>query len=93
MFRKKHVVANLFALSTAFAAHAGDEFTLLDVDGSGALSKEEAMALPGLSGTWDQLDVDADGQLTVEEFSRFKPGEQETMHRGVEMKDKLSGTR
>jgi len=86
---KKLIVSSAIVFSAA-AAQADERFALLDQDASGTLSKEEAVAMPELAAAWGQLDVDADGQLTPEEFSRFQPGDQEMMQKGMEMKDKLS---
>ena len=93
MYGKMQFVLVITALSTALAVQAGDQFAVLDADGSGALSKEEAAAMPALADAWDRLDVDADGQLTKDEFSRFTSEEQEMMDMGKEMKDKLSDTK
>ncbi|WP_058555615.1 hypothetical protein [Thiohalocapsa sp. ML1] len=43
-------------------------FAALDIDGNGALSKQEAAALPRLAGYFDELDADADGELGPSEF-------------------------
>lgn len=71
MYGKMQAVLAITVLSTALSVQAGDQFAMLDTDGSGTLSKEEASASPALVAAWDQLDADADGQLTKEEFSRF----------------------
>ena len=54
---------------------AGDTYTALDVDNSGAISQAEAAALPGLTDQWATLDADANGELTMEEFARFETSE------------------
>jgi hypothetical protein len=43
-------------------------FAALDIDGNGALSRQEAAALPRLAGHFDELDADADGELGPSEF-------------------------
>ena len=93
MYGKMQFVLVLTALSTALAVQAGDQFAALDADGSGALSKEEASAMPALADAWNQLDIDADGQLTKEEFSRFASKEQEMTHVGKEMKDEATDSK
>lgn len=48
------------------------EFGQLDVDNSGYLNKDEAMARPGLSENWKKFDNNEDGQLNRAEFSKFE---------------------
>jgi hypothetical protein len=88
---KKQIFITAIAFSSALA-QAGDQFSLLDIDGNGTLSQEEASALPELAAKWEELDVDANGALTVEEFSRFKP-EVKGMGEAVKMQEKLSDTK
>ena len=51
---------------------ASDAFTTLDVDNSGTISMAEAGALPSLADLWEALDSDGNGELSVEEFSKYE---------------------
>ncbi len=90
MFLKQIAITALILSATV--ALAEDQFARLDIDKDGAVSKEEAAAMPGLLEVWEQLDVDADGKLNAEEFALFKP-EEGDVEKSMEMKDKLSGTK
>lgn len=67
--KKVLAIAALLATGSAFASETYDA---LDIDKSGTISQEEAAANPALMEAWGKLDGDADGQLTVEEFSMFE---------------------
>ena len=71
---KKIIVAVLGAFF-AVAATAGDVFTTLDADMNGAISKDEAAAMPSLAEQWKQLDTDASGDLSAEEFAVYAKSE------------------
>ncbi|HID44801.1 MAG TPA: calmodulin [Chromatiaceae bacterium] len=76
---KKIIVVVLGAFFTV-AATAGDVFTTLDADMNGAISKDEASAMPSLSEQWKELDADASGDLSAEEFAGYeKSAEEATM--------------
>lgn len=56
----------------AYAANAdSDLFSTLDQDSNGALSKEEASAESSLAAVFDQIDIDADGQISRAEFDKY----------------------
>lgn len=71
---KKLLIAALFALASSVVV-AGDAYSALDADQSGAISEAEAAALPGLTEQWVTLDADANGELSVEEFAKFETSE------------------
>jgi len=58
----------VLASSTVFA---GDTFTTLDVDQNSTISEAEAATMPSLVEQWEALDVDANGELSVEEFAKY----------------------
>lgn len=61
------------------AGHGGAStmnFTKLDQDGDGRISKAEAAAHPGLADQFQRLDTDGDGQLQKGEFAQFERMEQ-----------------
>ena len=60
----------LIALASSSAAFAGTDFDSLDVDGSGALSQQEASMGGITSATFVELDADQNGELSKEEFSK-----------------------
>lgn len=74
--RKEHAmnslikVAALAALScstTAFAAESSD-YSKLDTNGDGKISKDEAKADPEMAAKFDELDTNKDGSLTSSEI-------------------------
>ncbi len=62
------ILGTLFAT----AASAADLFATLDTDQNGAISKDEASALPSLVEQWSALDTDASGDLSSEEFAVYQ---------------------
>lgn len=68
---KKLLIVALAALASG-AVIAGDTYSTLDIDKNGAISEAEAAALPGLTEQMITLDVDASGELSLEEFARFE---------------------
>ena len=71
---KKLAIVTLAALSSTVVI-AGDAYSVLDADKSGAINEAEAAVLPGLTEQWKNLDIDANGELSVEEFARFETSE------------------
>ena len=61
----------LFRSSVAIAADQS-LYRDLDINEDGAISQEEAAALPGLNGKWDELDVNSDGVLDAAEFAKLE---------------------
>jgi len=59
------VLAALGASSSAFAA----QFSELDADANGVISKEEAAVDADLAAKFDELDSNKDGVLSAEEFA------------------------
>lgn len=55
-------------------AYAGDcvSFSALDRNQDGAISKQEATAIPRLSARWDILDSNSDGRIDEAEFARYR---------------------
>jgi len=61
---------------TAPAAGSGNEprqltWADVDIDGSGAISKEESGQLPSLAQVFADADADADGELTPDEYKAY----------------------
>jgi EF hand len=48
------------------------DFSKLDTNGDGNLSKEEASANAALGAKWDELDADKNGSLSSAEYSKAK---------------------
>lgn len=46
-------------------------FAKADTDGEGALSREEAKAMPRVASHFDAIDADHDGRVTMEEIGRY----------------------
>lgn len=69
---RKLVFAALITLASGTALAADDAFKKADADQNGAISKQEAAALPKLSEQWYSYDLNTDGQLDETEFSRFE---------------------
>ncbi len=61
----------LMALTSSIVI-ANEVYTALDADKSGTISQAEADALPSLSEKWKDLDADANGELSTEEFAKFE---------------------
>ncbi len=62
------IIATLFAAGTAVAAEAPD-FTAIDKDRSGAVSREEARAVPAVLELFSRVDANQDGQLSIVEYA------------------------
>lgn len=58
--------------SPAAGAPSGGEFTKLDSDKDGMVSKKEASRNKGLTAKWDTLDTNKDGKLDQGEFAAFE---------------------
>lgn len=70
MSKKLMIVAvAILASSTVFA---GNTFTTLDVDKNNTISEAEVAALPSFVAQWKALDVDENGELSVEEFAKYE---------------------
>ena len=54
------------------AGTAGAEYTKMDKDKDGTLSKKEASSNKELTKQWDTLDVNKDGKLDEAEFAQFE---------------------
>lgn len=50
---------------------SGSKFNKLDSDQDGKLSREEAASDKGLAGSFDALDMNADGTLDAKEYDAF----------------------
>ena len=68
----KKIIVAVLGVFFAVAATAGDVFTTLDADMNGAISKDEASAMPSLAEQWKELDADASGDLSAEEFAVYE---------------------
>lgn len=55
-------------------AAGGDQFTKLDSDKDGMVSKKEASKNKDLAAKWDTLDSNKDGKLDQGEFAAFETG-------------------
>ena len=60
------------ALTVTGLTVAGSLFNAIDSDQNGTLTKDEALKMPLLIKQWKALDVDANEEITVEEFKKFK---------------------
>lgn len=54
------------------ASSGGTEFTKLDKDSDGKVSKKEAKSNKDLTAKWNTLDTNKDGNLDQAEFARFE---------------------
>jgi Ca2+-binding EF-hand superfamily protein len=70
MSKKLMIVA--VAILTSSTVFAGNTFTTLDVDKNSTISEAEATTMPSLVEQWKALDVDANGELSVEEFAKYE---------------------
>lgn len=85
MFKLKMVVAAvaMSAISAVAFGAAGDKsgkqgsFKQHDADGNGAISMEEARAVPGLSEKFSKADKNGDGQLSKSEYESAAKGGKE----------------
>lgn len=70
---KKLILSTLVLLASS-AAIAADRnlYSDLDTNQDGAISKDEAAALPGLNEKWVELDQNADGVLDPAEFAKLE---------------------
>ncbi len=68
----KKILTTLCGMLLSNVAVSGDVYTSLDADQNGVISQSEAAAMPELNDRWKDLDVDANGELTVEEFAQFE---------------------
>lgn len=60
------------APGSASTGTAGAEYTKLDKDKDGTVSKKEASSNKELTKQWDTLDVNKDGKLDEAEFAQFE---------------------
>ncbi|MBI1174261.1 MAG: calcium sensor EFh [Sideroxydans sp.] len=60
-----------------------------DKDGNGALSKEEAKALPGVFAHYDEMDANHDGQLTLREIGGYAQAQARKRQQERTARDKL----
>ncbi|MEM7194012.1 MAG: hypothetical protein AAF402_03620 [Pseudomonadota bacterium] len=62
----------LFSVSPAIAGNDNEkEFNKLDVDNSGSISAEEAVAMEGLQESMNDYDLNGDRELDMNEFTLF----------------------
>ena len=54
----------------------GTSWESLDTDGNGTLSKDEAQRHEGLARVFAEVDVDANGELTADEYRTFAENQQ-----------------
>ena len=72
MFQKLTLTALALLISAVAVAADKDLYRDLDINEDGAISQEEAAALPGLKDNWVVLDVNADGMLDQAEFAKLE---------------------
>jgi Ca2+-binding EF-hand superfamily protein len=65
---QEEMQAHRAAMRTRQTARFEERFKAADKNGDGAISKDEAVNMPGLAKHFDQLDVNHDGKLTREEL-------------------------
>lgn len=46
-------------------------FVKADINGDGALSRDEAKGMPRVSAHFDEIDADHDGRVTLQEIAQF----------------------
>lgn len=68
----KKILTTVCALLISGLAVSGDVYTSLDTDQNGVISVSEAAAMPELSERWKEIDADANGELSAEEFAQFE---------------------
>ena len=69
---KKLFLTSMILFGASQAAIADDEaFKQLDVDQSGTISAEEAVAIEGLQETMAEYDANGDRELDADEFAKF----------------------
>ena len=76
MLKTRYIAVAALLVSGSVAA--AETYMGLDADKNGAISMEEATAMPSLADKWEELDVNVDGQLDSEEFARFETIEVKT---------------
>jgi len=59
-------------LQPVYAEEAMSGFKVLDADGNGAISAEEAQTNEAVTASWTSLDVNQDGQIDEAEFSAME---------------------
>jgi protein involved in sex pheromone biosynthesis len=75
---KDKIAIAALALAFSAAACAGDQAALeaADADKDGAISAQEAEAVPGLTEQWAVVDINQDGMVDAAEFAQFEPTSQ-----------------
>lgn len=68
---------------------SAQRFKDADKDHNGALSREEARALPGLSAHFDEMDANRDGQLTLQEIGDYVRAQARQRRQGPQ-RDKIN---
>jgi len=68
---KTLLFTSLFILGTSQAFANEETFKQVDVDASGTISAEEAVAIEGLQESMAEYDLNGDRELDVKEFSVF----------------------
>ena len=75
--KKIVMITSLALLSTfVYAENNGEAhnlWKLLDIDKDGMISKNEGVYSKQVFENWDSLDINRDGRLDVEEFSKMFP--------------------
>jgi hypothetical protein len=62
-------IGAVFALGTAFAGGEAPEFTTIDKDKDGYVSRDEARAAPDIMEIFARVDVNEDDQLSTAEYT------------------------
>ncbi len=68
---KKLLLTSLFVLGTSQAFANDETFKQVDVDASGTISAEEAVAIEGLQESMAEYDLNGDRELDEKEFALF----------------------
>ena len=73
MIKSLTALGAVFALAAGSASAQGDQFSQLDVDGSGELSLKEIQAVvpQATKSEFSQYDADGSGELSASEFSEW----------------------
>jgi len=67
----KLLITSLFLLGTTQAFADDETFKQVDVDASGTISAEEAVAIEGLQESMAEYDLNGDRELDAKEFALF----------------------